>query len=32
MTVLNYLEIDQDYDNEIAKMEKKAMQMNRYRR
>jgi len=31
MTVLNYLEIDQDYENEVAKAEKKQIQQNRYR-
>lgn len=31
MTVLNYLEIDKDYNNEVAKAEKKAMQMSKYR-
>lgn len=31
MMVLNYLEIDQDYENEIKKQEKQALQQARYR-
>ena len=29
--VLNYLEIDQDYESELKKAEKKAAQQGRYR-
>ena len=31
MTALNYLEIDKDYNNEIQKLEKQALQQNRVR-
>lgn len=31
MTVLNYLEIDQDYNNEVRRAEKKALQQARHR-
>ena len=31
MTVLNYLEIDKDYNKELAKAEKKAMQLAKFR-
>ena len=31
MTVLNYLEIDKDYNNEVAKAEKQAMQRAKFR-
>ena len=29
ITVLNYLEIDKDYNNEVAKAQKAAMQQSR---
>lgn len=31
MTVLNYLEIDKDFNNELAKEQKKAMQRAKLR-
>jgi hypothetical protein len=31
MTVLNYLEIDKDYTNEMQRLEKQAMMQNRVR-
>ena len=32
MTVLNYLEIDKDYTDELRRLEKQAMQKNNIRR
>lgn len=32
MTVLNFLEIEKDYNKEIEKEQKKAMQMAKHRR